>query len=206
MQEAWDALVVRFSRITDTLGRPIDPEIFETVVALNALDIPTVMSCGGHIDDRRGLLLPWVDIESSDPHLVKLKEEEQRLIAGTKTIHEMIIRLHNESADSARINAARQQANELAEKMHAVQRELRILQSEPRKKLAKYLALFYEGRQVPFDRRLVLSGFGRTRLQNQGAVDLYLTAPANVQRQKLAEYREEMYDFTGFLKRVYFTQ
>jgi hypothetical protein len=130
-------LVARFSAITDALGRPIDPEIFETVVALNALDIPTVMLCGGHIDDGRGLLLPWVDIEPSDPYVTKLKEDEQRLIEDAKAMHEMITRLCNERADSTHINAARRQANEIVEKLHAVQRGLRVLQAEPRKKVEK---------------------------------------------------------------------
>ena len=45
--EAWNALVERFTSATDRLGMPIDPEI---VVALNALNIHAVMSCGGHLD------------------------------------------------------------------------------------------------------------------------------------------------------------
>src|SRR5690242_14050996 len=61
MQE-WDVLVDTFAHVTDRLGMPIDPEIFETVVVLNALGMTTTMSCGGHLDER-GLLLPWVEIE-----------------------------------------------------------------------------------------------------------------------------------------------
>jgi PAS domain-containing protein len=205
MQEQWNALVEQFSRITDGLGKPIDSEIFETVVALNALGIPTVMSCGGHIDDGRGLLLPWVDVESSDPHLTEVKAEEARLIEAAKLMQQEVKRLHQEHVDIIQIKAAKRQANETYEKMHTIQWQLRVLQAEPRKQLAVYLAQFYAERHVPFDRRLVLEGKGRTRLHNQGAADLYLLAPEDIQRQKLTEYREEMAAFTAFLKQIYFS-
>ena len=54
---------------TDGLGRHSDPEIVETVVGLNALAIPPAMSCGGHLDEGRGLLLPWVESAPIDPAL-----------------------------------------------------------------------------------------------------------------------------------------
>ena len=44
----WNALVERFKQVTDKLNMPIDNGIFETVVALNAVDITTAMSCEGH--------------------------------------------------------------------------------------------------------------------------------------------------------------
>jgi hypothetical protein len=80
MPEEWNSLVEYFSRITNMRGKPIDPEIFETVVVLNAPGIPTIMSCGGHIDDGRGLLLPWIDITSSVPHLNDLQHREAQEI------------------------------------------------------------------------------------------------------------------------------
>ncbi len=205
MQDVWDRCVARFSQTTDALGKSIDPEIFELVVALNVLNIPTVMSCGGHIDDGRGLLLPWVDIEPSDPSLDRLKQKEQQLIESAKQMHLHITRLRQDRVEADQFKEAQRKASEVYEHLHAVQREIRMLQAALRTHLADYLALFYAERQVPFDRRLVLSGLDRTRLQSQGALDFYLAAPVSVQRQKLQEYREEMATFASFLKRIYFS-
>lgn len=72
MQYEWDSFVERFSHVKDALGKPIDPEIFETVIALNALGMSTVMSCGGHLDEQRGLIMPWVDIDPVNADLSEL--------------------------------------------------------------------------------------------------------------------------------------
>lgn len=61
--KTWQEMAKQFSRVTDKLGKKIDKGIFETVVALNVLDIHTVGSCEGHID--WGVPHPWVDIEAS---------------------------------------------------------------------------------------------------------------------------------------------
>jgi hypothetical protein len=55
-QQACDAL----AQLTDALGTPIDPGIFETVVLLNLLGFPTVQSCEGHLD--HGTAYPWVTV------------------------------------------------------------------------------------------------------------------------------------------------
>jgi len=203
MSNEWEALVEHFSRVTDAHGRPIDPEIFETVVVLNALGIPTIMSCGGHIDDGRGLLLPWIDMVPSTPHLADFQQTEARLIQESERAHQEIARLQAVQAEREQIKIARQQARAIYTKLHTVQRHIRIAQTEVRTKLAAYLTQFYLDRLVPFDRRLVLEGRSKTRLHNQGALDFYLTAPEEIQRAKLQEYREEMAAFTSFLKQIY---
>ena len=50
----------RVATFTDKLGTPIDPGIFETVVALNLLGLHTLQSCEGHFD--HGCPYPWVTI------------------------------------------------------------------------------------------------------------------------------------------------
>src|SRR6266700_6454397 len=52
-------LTEHLSLVTDTLGKPIDPGIFELVVLLNALGMKTTGSCEGHFER---LASPWVDI------------------------------------------------------------------------------------------------------------------------------------------------
>src|SRR5207245_2631384 len=85
-QEQWREVAERFQHVTDGLGRPIDPPIFETVIALNVLGIPTSMSCGGHLEDGRGLLLPWVDIRSPHPQAGKLHKKIRRLNKKADTL------------------------------------------------------------------------------------------------------------------------
>lgn len=206
--DEWNALVEEFSRVTDAVGRYIDSEIFETVVVMNALGFRTVQSCGGHLEKKRGLLLPWVDFQTADPSLAALQETNRRCIAAVQQAHQELLHYQNGAGSETQIAQAKHLVNERASAMQQVQRTIRLLQMEPRKKLADYLSQFYAERKetVPFDRRLILEGKDITRLHNQGAVDLYLTAPQEIQYQKLLEYREEMALFTVFLKDCYFSQ
>jgi isopenicillin N synthase-like dioxygenase len=206
VKEHWEALVNHFAQVTDGLGRRIDPEIFETVVALNALGMPTVMSCGGHLDDGRGLLLPWVDLQPDDPEIEALIQAEERLVEAARTAHQRVTQLRDSNSDRALLAEAQREANAIYKQLNDTKWQIRVKHSALRWRLASYLEQFYEGRLVPFDRRLIMIAGLRTRLQNQGAVDLYLTAPYDVQRQKLHEYRQEMEEFTKFLKAIYFSQ
>jgi hypothetical protein len=204
MQYEWDSFVEHFAQLKDTLGKPIDPEIFETVVALNALGMSTVMSCGGHLDKRRGLIMPWVDIDPLDVGLSELVQEEAQLVERSRQIHQTMKRLREEKAKPPEIQCIQMDANELYQRLRIVQDRMRLMRSELRTQLAGYLTEFYQTRQVAFDRRLILSGMGRTRLQSQGALDFHVNALEDVQQQKLAEYREEMSVFTEFLKKIYY--
>lgn len=61
--------------ITDGRGEKIDEGIRETVVYLNALDLPTTQSCEGHLREE-GVTegpstAPWVDIGSTRPEGVE---------------------------------------------------------------------------------------------------------------------------------------
>src|SRR6266566_7147705 len=77
MDQHWDNLVKQFCSISDRLGMPIDDEIFDTVVALNALGITTTMSCAGHITrDEGDIRYPWIDFSASDTEIEDLKKEQ----------------------------------------------------------------------------------------------------------------------------------
>jgi hypothetical protein len=52
------------SRLTDKLGRGLDPDITDTVIALNMLGIPTTQSCEGHLDHGRPY--PWIMFGTED--------------------------------------------------------------------------------------------------------------------------------------------
>lgn len=72
--------------IADAEGRPIDPGIKETVIALKALEFPTCQSCEGHPAERPEEIevkghqsrAPWVWIESPGPKNLKESESTQK--------------------------------------------------------------------------------------------------------------------------------
>ncbi|WP_376796671.1 hypothetical protein [Thermogemmatispora sp.] len=204
MSEQWEALMTHFSTVTDRLGKGIDKEILETVVTLNAVGIPTVMSCGGHLDEGRGLRLPWIDIGPQDAAFQALVQEEEDLVLKVRLAHQHLSELRAQpDSEQDLLLKAQSQVEALVCRLHEVQRAIRLQQTPLRAKLIEYLSQFYAGRAVPFDRHLILTTGLYTRLQNQGDIDLYLEAPYEFQLRKLEEYRQEMHEFTAFLKQHY---
>ncbi|HLG75421.1 MAG TPA: hypothetical protein VKX46_03345 [Ktedonobacteraceae bacterium] len=210
MQDEWDELTKTFAHVTDRMGRPIDPAIMETVIALNALDIPTVMSCGGHLagEDDGGFRLPWVDIQQLNPDIIALNNEVARLLDEADEIQKAVEQMRASGGPTHEIKRAQLRVHALHRERHILTREIRIQQAEIRLKLVDYLVQFYNTREAPFDRRLIVlaHGLGRTRLESQGAADFYLAASGAIQQEKLYEYRAEMAAFTDFLKQIYFSQ
>lgn len=161
---------------------PIDPGIKETVIALNVLDIPTVMSCEGHL---RGPFVPWVNIAAPDFY------EKQKRIKQVQSWLEQ----QPETDETRRIVEYMEQ-----QKNVTIQQHLPI-----RKRLYEYLARFYQERDVPYERRLVLSGGdGITGLSSQGGVLMEILS-VEERQQRLLAYQDEMRAFTAFLKQLYFS-
>jgi len=61
-QEKWDTIAQQVDRITDGLGKKVDKNIKETVIAIQANDFGTLSSCEGHFG--WGHPYPWVDVAS----------------------------------------------------------------------------------------------------------------------------------------------
>lgn len=209
MDQYWDDLVKHFCGVSDGLGMPIDDEIFDIVVALNALGITTTMSCAGHITrDEGDIRYPWVDFSASDATIQSLEEEEQKLHKKAMKLQKKLARLRKKD------DVERADMREFAEKSraawrvyHSLRHQQSKLQIPLRQQVVEYLTRFYDGRTVPFDRRLTLRVISsNTRIESQGAADFYLCEPREVQLQKLAEYRDEMRAFTEFLKGIYASQ
>jgi hypothetical protein len=177
--QRWDEIAEKFSHVNDRIGMPIDGGIFETVVALNALDIPTSMSCEGHLD--HGLPYPWVAIglsglstQSDPPEIAHMREN----------IRELQLQI----------------AKHTTPEMKQMQQEAQKVQLEKRFKLFKMLSEFYQGRAVSFDRIITIE-HGRIRCQGG---DYLLLLSEDERAKKMSEYSEEMRDFTDFLKSIYF--
>jgi hypothetical protein len=176
-QEAWDQL----THVTDALGRPIDPGIFETVVALTVVGFHTTMSCEGHLD--HGIAAPWVDIEP--------KEAE--------ALRRQISAVQRQSTQEIPSSGSRP----LEDAAKVFSDQLKADQMQTCKDLMLYLAHFYEGRSVPYDQVLIASSkgkAGRFRLESLG-MGLQALHPLEIRADNLQRYQKEMRDFTAFLKR-----
>jgi hypothetical protein len=169
-------MAAQMAQITDSLGSSIDPGIFETVVALNLLGFPTVMSCEGHLD--HGVGAPWIDIEPP----------------GVEALRQAI--RHRENGEAA---------DTLREEVVHLRQEARAQQLHLRRQLLPYLEAFYQEHLAPFDRRLILLSsewLGRTRLVSQGAEFQEITDPTE-RKHTLHIYQAEMRTFTMFLRRQF---
>jgi len=208
MDQHWDDLVKQFCSISDRLGMPIDDEIFDTVIALNALGITTTMSCAGHITrDEGDIRYPWVDFATSDTTIEDLKKKQEDLHKKADQLQSKLTRLRKKNADSVRLQSLMKKSQAAWRAYHSLGYKLRKLQVPMRRKMIAYLVQFYDQRSAPFDRRLTLRVISsHTRLESQGTADFYLCEPREVQLQKLADYRDEMRAFTEFLKTIYFSQ
>ncbi len=92
-EQRYQEMHERVSTFTDKLGTPIDPGIFETVVALNLLGLHTFQSCEGHLD--HGCPYPWVTIIDDERSrtfnrrwLSVCELEEQAKASGTATAYD----------------------------------------------------------------------------------------------------------------------
>ncbi len=180
---SWQTVTEQMEQTTDALGKGIDPGIFETVVALNVLGIPTVGSCEGHLE--RAVAAPWVDVEP--PEALSLRQRLRELQA-----QEGVQRTPGATyIPSDAVSRLRQEIKE---------RELIA-----RRQVMTLLDAFYRERWVPYDCRLIISNrdwLGRSRIECQGT-DFQELAEPPLRQQKLAEYQGEMQAFAAFLKTVY---
>lgn len=94
------------------------------------------------------------------------------------------------------------------EKKKELDREWTVKNLEQQQKMMGFLAEFYQGRETPFDARLVfdsIGAFGGFRVQSFGAEMMKLLPPEE-KLKKLELYRKEMDDFTEFLKGKHFSK
>jgi hypothetical protein len=154
---------------------PIDKGILETVVALNALDIPTSGSCEGHLD--HGLPYPWVDIESENTIQLMSRYRE-------------LTRLEDRNTPEARELRASIERQRKVEGLKVFEYLIAFYQVQ-RVDLARLIIVRGLGMEC-------------TRIQSQGGEFLELLVTEDEKERKLHDYQEEMRRFTTFLKSIYF--
>jgi len=183
-EQAWKQCADRLGHMTDKLGKPIDPGIFNTVVALNLFAIHTTQSCEGHLD--HGIAAPWVELQIPETN------EHKTLRMNTHQLADRIEALEHEERPDEELAP-------LYQELHRLKREMRRPQLEELQKVMHLLAEFYQNKPVTYDRLLTIRG---NRIETQGTQFQEIIAPEE-RRQKLLEYQAEMQTFTAFLKNKY---
>lgn len=97
----WEEEEKRVENITDKLGKKIDDEIKDAVIAFHVLGINTHGSCGGHADHRS--IAPYIDVWSSEvPELdQKLKKASNKEEAHS--IFDEIVRKNLEEREKIKV-------------------------------------------------------------------------------------------------------
>ncbi len=188
--QQWTAKRADIDQIIDGTGTGIDEGVKDTIVALNLLDINTVGSCEGHID--QGLGAPTISIGS--PKTVEAEELESEMQ-----------RLLDKTLQAEKDPALKDEYLSSYDQYEKKRGERKNLTAEEGKKVMMHMGEFYKGREVPLDRRLILidlNGY-HMNLQSQGA-DFQMSLTEEERQQKLTEYQGEMREFTEFLKGKFF--
>jgi len=175
--DTWERTLQRVESLVDKLGKRVDSGIKETVTALKCAGFDTDASCEGHLDSK--LKAPWVDLVFIPNEIRQHLREVQR---GTRKGEQI-------SEEEARLLA---------------EAKVKLLAGEAR--LLDLLDDFYEGRNSPNWKRLVVRFHpDSARLLSQAAEvqDLYVP---NVRQARLKEFQHEIEAFTEFLKQRFLSE
>jgi len=190
--DLWQTGIEQWKRVTDALGKTIDPGIFETVVALNLLSIQTLASCKGHTG--RGLPYPWIDIG------IPPSEYEQQ----TEQWHELNARfmeLCEKRPDGTILNLS-PEAIKTMHQRNALAQEIKNAHGIVVNRLMGYLRRFYETHHSPYECTLTfhpIDSFGMLRMFPVGGT-LSETLPEEQKRTHLLTYQKEIREFAAYLK------
>lgn len=172
----------------DRLGRKIDKNIFETIVYLNLLDIPTSASCEGHLD--HGVAAPWIDfVPRPSRTLTKLQKRAEKQLGN--------LLLAQESAKlSKKLDSLQEVYTDTLDEIS----ELLLTELKP---LVDLLTTHYREHECEYEQMLVLrNNYQWARLASVGELFQESRTPEEKKRA-LVYYQREMHEFTRFLRRTY---
>jgi hypothetical protein len=147
----------QLGNLTDALGMPIDADILDLVVVLNALGFPTSGSCAGHLEAGA---TPYVDLDLSVSQ-IDLQEAVHALRQAD--LQEAVQQL-----SAAEIQQLRAHANHLYQRLNAPALQMR-------QRLTIVLNRFYQNHHARYEEQMSLKSLlsfgaiGHIRLENQGA-------------------------------------
>ncbi len=200
-QQQWEQMAQQVDSWTDGLGKTIDPEIKETVIALNVLGFTTYHSCEGHLN--WGNAYPWITFENA-PEIEKLQNEE-RLIYQSINNESARLEKNNPglSWDKMLDQTEAQKLKTLWEEKHSLNETMNRMQLSHFAPLQLLLEMFYQSHPTSHDHSLVLSVHNVTSLNSLGG-DWQPGRSEEEKQAKLLEYRAVMKAFTAFLKDQFF--
>ena len=178
----WEHKLNEMEQLRDGMGKGLDQHIKETVAVLQLFGVHTQHSCEGHLD--HGVAAPWIDIQSPDLRLEEFFRHYGALC---------------EKADV--LEAVGEVADAVYDEIYAIRKEIDRIEAREYRKLIPYLEEFYRGRNVSYERRLIIDPRGR--LTCQGGI-LQPAEEKETQALRLKKYQDEMRAFTEFLKNKFF--
>lgn len=206
-QAAWDKVAEQVDKITDKLGKPIDPEIKEAVTAFIVNKFPTYDSCEGHIEkhsDKIIILRPRVSVGYDEPHQRFVNESEIRnRIASQFGISPDKLE-ENESAQRAYWDCI--QKHDVIETPEYL--EIRAKNRELEKLISDIIQAFYKDREAQESIRLSIERIGPAGhfsvITGKELSEEIEESDLKKFQEELQQAQEEMRTFTQFLKERFF--
>ncbi len=202
----------KIEKSTDSLGKFIDEGIKDTVIYLNALDFPTSQSCEGHVDG--GVPTPWVAVEA-------LSRPKERFIKE-KEIFKNIAKMHKMSLDqikSAQNMDVYWEAIRMCKENGETDdfKEWRKSNKKLQDRMKSLLDEFYKNRLVKENIKIIVeenaeSDFNIRCNMYEGEYNGFIRGHGREMTKEekerftldLEDYRDEMDEFSQFLKKKYF--
>lgn len=201
--DIWNDIKNRVDQITDRLGMPVDDNIKDVVIGLNANGINTVASCGGHLDSDR-LAFPWIGCAAANQPQYRYKDETQikESIASRYNIRSNdIFNVGNDAAmNDYYIRAAKSGETEEYKKWD-------ICNDPLEKKVSNIISEFYTHRiDVPEVKIAIGTIYPGCLIEIPDSDEQKWrnTLSENGLRDKIKEAQSEMSKFAYFLKLKYF--
>lgn len=210
-EDLWDIKLKELNKVVDGLGKHIDANIKETVVAFLMNDFPTYGSCEGHVEERFGKMIklpPYVGVGFEYP---------QERFEGEAKIKELILKLFNAPEEDFAKNEKIKKAfydyinkNQIPESKEYIAVRNKTMEKE--EDMKKILESFYKNREVEDSKKLKIRELG-------GGHSFYVTPLGNEKRETeikkedvekheedLKKEQEEVKAFTQFLKEKYLNE
>lgn len=203
----WQEKLKSLEEIVDRLGRYIDNEIKETLVAFELNNIPTDSSCGGHLEAAH-MRFPYVSGESKGrPRYAYAGQEDiEHDIEKKYAITSSEIRTHEEAKKEYRERLNDQEPSEAYKEWQAKDYALPV-------SVGELLGEFYQTRNSPEDVRLFLveriaTGYymvTKNYIQPKeiSAKGEYTQEELDAMRTRIIAAREEFQAFADFLKQKF---
>ena len=208
----WERVLERVDQVKDRLGKGIDENAKETVVAFLVNEFPTQQSCEGHIEERFGKMRridPYITlgVEGVAERFIGEAEIKKKIADRFNIVPEAVDRAENDAADNAYWDYIAK--NDVQET--PAYEEMRAKNEELEKRTAALLDEFYKDRDVSKQPRLLHintigpAGYSSINADRENEEEI---SEGNIEKQQaeLREEQAEMAALTEFLKEKFFAE